>query len=202
MTIAVAARAFVVGSSIEAATLKRRRNDFLSHGARGNTQAMPLRERRLLTLASMSELRAEIERLDVARREGRLEPTGSWSLDQCCQHLGRWIEFSIDGFPFRYPWRYRLLGRLVRLVSWRWLVSLAMRPGFVNPPSVQPVEPNSEIIPGEGTAYLLQQLSRIEAGQRMTQPSPVEGAISHEQWCYFHLRHAELHLSFQRAGTQ
>ena len=31
----------------------------------------------------------------------------------------------------------------------------------------------------------------------MTQPSPVEGPISHEQWWYFHLQHAQLHLSFQ-----
>ena len=31
----------------------------------------------------------------------------------------------------------------------------------------------------------------------MTQPSPVEGPISHLQWWYFRLRHAELHLSFQ-----
>jgi len=31
----------------------------------------------------------------------------------------------------------------------------------------------------------------------MEQPSPVEGRIRHDQWRYFHLRHAELHLSFQ-----
>ena len=31
----------------------------------------------------------------------------------------------------------------------------------------------------------------------MTQPNPVEGPITHEQWWYFHLQHAKLHLSFQ-----
>jgi hypothetical protein len=154
--------------------------------------------RRKLTLGSMAEYREEIERLDGARQRGSLERAGNWSLDQCCQHLGRWIEFSLDGFPFQYPWPYRLLGRLARLVSWCWLVWLAMRPGFVNPPSVRAVEPDSSIVPGQGAACLLQQIGRIQAGERMTQPSPVEGGISHEQWCYFHLRHAELHLSFQR----
>jgi hypothetical protein len=153
--------------------------------------------RRSLTLGSFADVRQEIDSLDSARQQGSLERGGKWSLDQCCQHLGRWIEFSFDGFPFKYPWRYRLLGRLVRLVSWRWLVKMALRPGFLNPPSAQAVEPDAVIPDGQGVNYLSQQISRIEKGERMTQPSPVEGQITHDQWCYFHLHHAELHLSFQ-----
>jgi hypothetical protein len=153
----------------------------------------------MLTLGSMAEFRQEIEGLEIARQRGNLKRSGNWSLDQCCQHLGRWIEFSFDGFPFQYPLRYRLLGRLLRLVSWRWLLRMALRPGFRNPPSVRAVEPDSSMVEGHGAAYLLQQISRIEGGEKMTQPSPVEGRIEHEQWCFFHLRHAELHLSFQRA---
>jgi hypothetical protein len=38
---------------------------------------------------------------------------------------------------------------------------------------------------------------RIEIGERMEQPSPVEGRITHDQWRYFQLRHVELHLRFQ-----
>jgi hypothetical protein len=138
-----------------------------------------------------------VVRLRDAKQAGRLGAAGNWSLDQCCQHLGRWIAFSFDGFPFRYPWPYRFLGRMVRLVSWRWLVSLALRPGFLNPPSVQAIEPDLVVAEGEGVEYLLRQLERIDRGEQMLQPSPVEGRITHEQWCYFHLRHAELHLSFQ-----
>ena len=148
-------------------------------------------------LRMMSDLRNEVRALDEARRQGRLEKSGDWTLDQCCQHLGRWVEFSIDGFPFKYPWRYRLVGRLVRLWSWTWLVSLATRPGFRNPPCVRAVEPDPEIPGGAGVSYLLQQVDRIDAGERMTQPSPVEGPITHEQWWYFHLQHAKLHLGFQ-----
>jgi hypothetical protein len=145
----------------------------------------------------MSELRQEIERLNAARLRGQLEAVGNWSLDQCCQHLGRWIEFSFDGFPFQYPWCYRLIGRIARLVSWRWLVSMALRPGFRNPSSAKAVEPDALIPGGSGVKYLLEQIGRVESGERIGQPSPVEGRITHEQWCYFHLRHAELHLSFQ-----
>jgi hypothetical protein len=157
--------------------------------------------RRAVVIASIGEYRREVERLDEARQHGLLAHTGNWSLDQCCQHLGRWIAFSIDGFPCQYPWHWRLIGRLIRLWSWRWLVSLALRPGFVNPPAARPVEPDAVIADGEGVKYLLQQLSRLENGERMEQPSPVEGPITHEQWCYFHLRHAELHLSFHTCSA-
>ena len=34
----------------------------------------------------------------------------------------------------------------------------------------------------------------------MRQPSPFEGRITHDQWVYGHLRHAELHLSFIQLG--
>jgi hypothetical protein len=154
-------------------------------------------QRRSLVIQTMNDLRREIERRNVARQQGHLEAVGNWSLDQCCQHLGRWIEFSIDGFPFQYPWHFRLIGRIVRLVSRRWLVSMALRPGFLNPPSVRAVKPDTSIADGDGVRYLLQQANRLENGERMVQPSPVEGQITHDQWCYFHLRHAELHLSFQ-----
>lgn len=157
-------------------------------------------QRRSLALYSFDEFRSEIARLDDARTKGTLHRAGNWSLDQCSQHLGRWIEFSIDGFPFKYPLRFRLMGRLMRLVSWRWLVSLALHPGFMNPPEVKAVEPDASIAVGEGVKYLQQQLARLEHGERMEQPSPVEGPITHEQWCYFHLRHAELHLSYQIVG--
>jgi Protein of unknown function (DUF1569) len=159
-------------------------------------------QRRSLALESLDDLRLEIVRLDDARNEGNLNRAGNWSMDQCCQHLGRWVEFSIDGFPFKYPWRFRLMGRLVRLVSWRLLVSLALRPEFISPPAARAVEPDAIIADGEGAKYLRRQLARIENCERMKQPIPVEGLISHEQWCYFHLRHAKLHLSFESVGPK
>jgi hypothetical protein len=163
--------------------------------------AMTQLQRRSLHLSSFDDFRQEVMRLKYAQKQGNLYRAGRWSLDQCCQHLGRWVEFSIDGFPFKYPWHLRLMGRLVRLVSWRFLVSLASRPGFKNPSTVKAVEPDAVIPGGEGVQFLLRQLARVENGERMAQPSPVEGPITHEQWYYFHLRHAELHLSFQIVGA-
>src|SRR5262245_37216677 len=109
---------------------------------------MAHRKRRSLALESLDDFHREIVRLDDAGNEGILHGAGNWSLDQCCQHLGRWIEFSIDGFPLKYPWRFRVMGRLVRLVSWRLLVVLALRAGFMNPPATRAVEPDAIIADG------------------------------------------------------
>jgi hypothetical protein len=94
---------------------------------RGSVMRMANSQRRSLSIGTLDDYRQEIVQLDHARHERDLNRTGNWSLDQCCQHLGRWIKFSIDGFPFKYPWHHRLIGRLVRLVSWRLLVSIASR---------------------------------------------------------------------------
>jgi hypothetical protein len=144
----------------------------------------------------MDDLAAEVERVVAAEAAGRVRPLGNWSAAQVLQHLGRLIEFSLDGFPFRYPWHLRLGARLIRLISWRWLLALAFRPGFRNPPQAAALEPDPAVTLDEAAGYLRRQLARIRAGERMTRPSPAEGPITHEQWVLAHLRHAELHLSF------
>jgi hypothetical protein len=93
------------------------------------------------------------------------------------QHLGRFIEFSFDGFPFRYPWRLRWAARLLRLVCWRWLVRLAFRPGFRNPPEAAALEPDPSPELAGAADYLRRQLGRIRGGERMTAASPAEGAM-------------------------
>ena len=163
---------------------------------------MPRIPGRTLALKSLEDLHDEVVRLEETSRRQRVSHSGTWSLDQCCQHLARWIEFSIDGFAFKYPWPFRLLGRIVRVVSWRWLVTAALRPGFVNPPAARAVEPDATLNEGEGVADLLRQLARLENGARTEQPSPVEGPLSHEEWCYFHLRHAEPALSENRCQVR
>jgi hypothetical protein len=153
-------------------------------------------QRRPLHLETIDELVAEVDRLAAAEAAGTVRRLGNWSPAQAFQHLGRFIEFSFDGFPFRYPWPMRLVCRILRLISWRWLVALALRPGFKNPPAAAAVEPDPSVPLETATAYLRGQLERIRRGERMTQPSPAEGWVLHEQWVYAHLRHAELHLSF------
>ena len=111
------------------------------------------------------------------------------------------MELSFDGFPFRYRRGPAWLVRLFRLLAWRWLIALAFRPGFRNPPDAKTLEPEPSIALHDAAAYVQRQIARVRGGERMTQECSVEGRYTHEQWVYIHLRHAELHLSFLAAGS-
>jgi hypothetical protein len=106
------------------------------------------------------------------------------------------MEFSFGGFPFRYSWPVRCTARLLRVLSWRWLLALAFRPGFRNPAVAAALEPEPTSSLAEAVRYLRGQLERISSVDRMTAVNPSMGPLSHEQWVEVHLRHAELHLSF------
>ena len=147
-------------------------------------------------LRTIADLAAEIERVAEATAAKRVRTLGNWSAAQILWHLGRLMEFSFDGFPFRYPRRVRWAARLLRVLSWRWLLALAFRPGFRNPPVAEPLEPDPAVSLAEAVRYVRRQLERISSGERMTAANPSMGTLSHEQWVEVHLRHAELHVSF------
>jgi hypothetical protein len=152
--------------------------------------------RRPVHLQTMDELVAEVERLTAAAAAGKVRPLGNWSPAQVFWHIGRLVELSFDGFPFRYRRGPVWIIRLLRLLAWRWLIALAFRPGFKNPPEAATLEPDPSVSLDGAVAYLKQHVARIRNGERMTQECSVEGPYTHEQWVYIHLRHAELHLSF------
>lgn len=152
--------------------------------------------RRELHFASFDELLVEMERLELAEREGRLRMLGKWSLAQMFQHLGKWIEYSIDGFPFRYPLVLRVGARIFSRLSWKWFYRQALKPGFRNPKQAAAVEPDPSISLEEAADYLRQQVRRVLDGEPMTQPSPAAGPLTPAQWEWIQLRHAEMHLGF------
>jgi hypothetical protein len=126
---------------------------------------------------------------------------GNWSPAQVLWHLGKFLELSIDGFPFCYRRGPQWLLWLLQLVAWRWLIMLAFRPGFTNPREAAALVPDPSISLTFAAAYLRQQIARIRSGEQMTQACSVEGPYSHEEWVYIHLRHAELHLGFLAIET-
>jgi len=152
--------------------------------------------RRTIHLHSLDDLAAEAERIVAAAEAGRARTVGNWSPAQILQHVGRLIEFSLDGFPFRYGWKQALPARLLGLVSWRWLLALAFRPGFKNPPQAQALEPDPTVTLAAAADHLRGQLARIKRGERMQATSPTGEHPTQEQWVEAHLRHAELHFSF------
>jgi hypothetical protein len=154
-----------------------------------------VRNRRPVKLRTMADLLAEAERIVAAAGAGHVRSLGNWSPAQVLWHIARLMEFSFDGFAWRYRRGPQWLTRPFRLLAWRWMIRLAFRPGFGNPPEAAALEPPAVRLE-EAAAALRRQLARLERGERMTQESAVEGPYTHEQWVYIHLRHAELHLSF------
>jgi hypothetical protein len=147
-------------------------------------------------LRSLPDLVAEVDRVRASAVAGRVRPLGAWTAAQVFHHLGTFVEGSLDGFTFQYPWRLRWLSWLGGKLSWHWLMRWAFRPGFTNPPGAAAVEPDPAVPLEAAAAYLGRQLGRVLGGERMTRRSPTGETPSHEQWVDCHLRHAELHLSF------
>jgi hypothetical protein len=152
--------------------------------------------RRSVRLRTIDHLDAEAARIGTAAAAGKVRPLGNWSPAQVLWHIAKLIERSFDGFSFRYKRGPVWITKLLRFLSWRWLIKLAFRPGFKNPPYAAVLEPDPSLALDVALAYLRQQIGRIRAGERMTQECSVDGPYSHDQWVHIHLRHAELHLSF------
>jgi hypothetical protein len=153
-------------------------------------------QRRSLRLTTLDDLASEANRVCQSAANGRVQSSGNWSPAQVLWHVGKLIELSVDGFPFCYRRGPVWAMRLLRWISWHALIALAFRPGFRNPPYAAVLEPDPALSLADGAAFLRHQLERIRRGERMTHACSVDGAYTHDEWVYIHLRHAELHLSF------
>jgi hypothetical protein len=148
-------------------------------------------DRRVVLLRSLSDLRAEAQRMAAADRAGRMRTTGNWTTGQCLHHLAVWMNAAFDGPPGgRPPLLLRLVGPLMKPMVLR-----GLRPGM-RIPRVEGGTYGIEVVSTDsGERELLAAIERMERG---TPPdrSPVFGRMSKEDWISLHLRHAELHCSF------
>lgn len=148
--------------------------------------------RRTLHFDSLDELLADAERL-VASPDTRT--LGNWPLSQLLTHLAKAIHGSIDGIDARVPWYVRMFGPFIKLRVLR----QGMQAGFQLPKSaVAKAFPVAES-PQHALGELRAALDRART-KRMTARHPVFGNLTHDEWTRFHLRHAELHLSFVIPG--
>lgn len=144
--------------------------------------------RRPLRCASLDAMLADAERL-VASSNVRM--LGNWPLAQLLAHLTLTMNSSIDGISARAPWFIRLLGPAIK----RRVLTRGMSAGFKLPKTVE-----SRFFPAASSARdalekFRAAVSRVREEQ-MTAIHPVFGRITHDEWLQFHLRHAEMHLSF------
>jgi len=148
--------------------------------------------RRRLRFASYEDV------LDDARTlaAGPTRSLGNLTLGQVCQHLANAVDKCVvGGERFRVPFSTRILARIYR----QRILNTRLRPGFKLPKDAEAV-----LIPAEANVTIaLTELEQAITRLRQTTrrfPHPAFGAMSVEQWDQFHLRHAEMHLSFILPG--
>lgn len=122
---------------------------------------------------------------------------GNWSLDHLLSHLAVAIEGSLDGIDEQAPWFVRLFAPLIK----RRALDGGITPGVRVPKRLE-----ARSFPAGGSVpaaleRLRKAVARASAG-KMNARHPFFGRLTHGEWLKFHLRHAELHLSFVVTGAR
>ncbi len=150
-------------------------------------------QRRPLRFNSLAEMKAEIDRLAA----GNVRTTGNWTLAQAIDHLATVIEGSLDGIPAKAPWFVRMLSPLFRNHA----LHKGIDPGIELTGRMRAILPRDDVTLADATARMNRIFARLNEGEKMLEPSPVFGRMTHDDWINLHLRHAELHLSFMHPTT-
>lgn len=155
--------------------------------------------RRTLAFKNLTELSAELDRIEAAHRAGTLRTTGNWSPGQILEHCSNLMRCAIDGFPGKGP-----------PAILRWIVILLFKKKAVSgeppPPGIQLGKSASFLLPTDdvpfdrGMSEIREQIARITRGDRFKHRSPVFGELTHEQWTMLQLGHCSLHLGFMELG--
>ena len=145
-------------------------------------------DRRDVRYESFLELLADAESL----AQSEVLMLGNWSLGEVFLHLARSMHASIDGLPLESSWWSRLLVRVRygrRFLTGPMPAGMRSLPGAAQWLLPEPVETD------EGLAALREAIDRLSFETERAAHA-VLGEMSLDQWDRFHLRHAELHMSF------
>lgn len=153
-----------------------------------------VKDRRVLRFDSLAALSRELDSLAAAQAGGTLRTLGNWTPGQIFTHLAAFIEYAYDGFPPEIanpPWIIRMFGKLMKAK-----MTKKSMPVGVRMPGLREGTVGAEDVPFDvGMTRLRAAIARLEAATP-TNPSPLLGPLTREEWIGLHLRHAELHLSF------
>ncbi|MGD1915890.1 MAG: DUF1569 domain-containing protein [Phycisphaerales bacterium] len=157
--------------------------------------------RRSLRFASLDEVVADLDAIEDSLDAGALKPSGNWSVGEACDHLRKFFEFAIDGFPSKAPAPVRLIARM--MLKRRATASDEPFPaGFKLPKAASALLPTPVIGDRESMAALRVQSDRVQKGERFSHPSPLIGSLTHDEWMVMQLKHFSLHLSFLHPSAQ
>ena len=142
--------------------------------------------RREVRYDSLDELLTDARRLAAKHEDVRT--LGNWSQGQIYEHIARALDTSIDGVEFSIP------------APARWLMSLLMKKKFLYKEVPSGFKVSGKVVPDETSVD--EGLSSLQnaINRQRSEPTRVKhpgfGKLSTEEWEAFHLRHAELHMSF------
>ena len=125
------------------------------------------------------------------------EKAGNWDLGQVCEHLGRSMQASLDGFGVRAPWFLRVF--LAPFFKRRIFKTRVMPAGIKGPPELMPGPQVDETAAHKNFDA---QLARVRDHPDGFQKHPFFGKLTAEEWRQFHLIHSSLHLGFLFPGSQ
>ncbi len=148
--------------------------------------------RRAVKLHCFNCLRGELDRFEEIGADN-LKTTGDLTAAQIVQHISEVVTRSIDGFEFSVPWFVRLFRPLIRKKFIG--TTTPLDSGIKLKGESLAMIPAADFSLTDAIANLRNELERANE-VKMTQPSPVFGVMTHEDWTSLHLRHAELHFSF------
>ena len=153
--------------------------------------------RRQLHFASLDDILRDVEQLAAVTSETgeSICADGNWTPAQIVEHVTLFITGAIDGFSFQAPLIFRIMGKFLR----NGILNKPMKPGITLPATMDVVLPDPETTWDDAVAALRDAVARVDCGQRMTKPSPLLGAMTHEDWVKMNCRHAEMHFSFMNA---
>ncbi|QDU07465.1 DUF1569 domain-containing protein [Gimesia aquarii] len=146
-----------------------------------------VQDRRDVHYNSMDQLLKDAELMVV----GPSRTLGNWSLGQILEHLAITMHKSIDDFPALAPWPLRVM---IKLTMKQKFLTQPMPAGFQISSKMEAVRPKEH--------DAVKTLSELhEAIERLKQETPQAlnpglGRLTVDEWNAFHLRHAELHMSF------
>ena len=146
---------------------------------------------RELHFDSLDELLAEARRI----AEKPDTPTrGKWNAAENIWHVARYVQASVEGYPFKPPFFFRLIGPLMK----SGMISKTMRAGFKAPEMMHKhMEPGgSEVgeIDMARAIGLLEEWVAKANEQGFIPRNPAFGKMDRQQWVALHCRHAELHF--------
>lgn len=144
--------------------------------------------RRPLRFDSYGDLLLDAELLVL----GDVVLLGNWTLGQILCHLALSMHASIDGLAVDVPWWRQML---MRARYRRQLLSGPMPAGLNLPAEAAELLQSGPASAEEGLAALREAIERLSFETERAR-HPLLGEMNLDEWDSFHLRHAELHLSF------